>query len=72
MKKVVNDLNLSVEKGDYLCIVGENGSGKSTFVKALLGILKPAGGEIVFDGSVSKSLATFRSKLWCREISRCR
>ncbi len=62
-------MNLSVEKGDYLCIVGENGSGKSTFVKALLGILKPAGGEIVFDGSVSKSLATFRSKLWCREIS---
>ena len=55
-EKVVNDLNLSVEKGDYLCIVGENGSGKSTFVKALLGILKPAGGEIVFDGSVSKKL----------------
>jgi len=47
-EKVVNDLNLSVEKGDYLCIVGENGSGKSTFVKALLGILKPAGGGVGF------------------------
>ena len=55
-EKVIDNLNLSVEKGDYLCIVGENGSGKSTFVKALLGILKPAGGEIVFDGSVSKKL----------------
>lgn len=55
-ESVIDDLNLSVEKGDYLCIVGENGSGKSTFVKALLGILKPAGGDIVFDGSVSKKL----------------
>ena len=34
-EKVVNDLNLSVEKGDYLCIVGENGSGKSTLLEAI-------------------------------------
>jgi zinc transport system ATP-binding protein len=39
-----------VEPGDYLCIVGENGSGKTTLMKGLLGLHKPAGGHIAFDG----------------------
>ena len=34
---VVDALDLTVERGEYLCIVGENGSGKSTLVKGLLG-----------------------------------
>ena len=46
---VVEDLNFTVEKGDYLCIVGENGSGKSTLIKSILGLIKPQSGEIVFD-----------------------
>ena len=36
-KSIVTDLNFSVGSGDYLCIVGENGSGKSTVMKTLLG-----------------------------------
>lgn len=43
---VIHDLTFSVEKGDYLCVVGENGSGKSTLVKALVGVLKPQSGTI--------------------------
>ena len=43
---VVKDLNFSIEKGDYLLIVGENGSGKSTLVKGLLGLKKPHAGVI--------------------------
>ena len=43
---LVQDLNFSVNKGDYLCIVGENGSGKSTLMKTLLGLLKPISGAI--------------------------
>ena len=45
-KAVVSNVNFSVNKGDYLCIVGENGSGKSTLVKTLLGLVKPIGGSI--------------------------
>ena len=45
---VVSGINLTVEPGDYLCIVGENGSGKTTLVKGMLGLLEPAGGEILF------------------------
>ena len=43
---VLEDLSFSVNKGDYLCIVGENGSGKSTLMKTLLGLHSPISGKI--------------------------
>ena len=49
---VLRDLTFSVERGDYLCVVGENGSGKSTLAKALLGLKAPLAGRIVFDESL--------------------
>ena len=39
-------LSFTVNRGDYLAIVGENGSGKSTLLKSLLGLLKPMSGSI--------------------------
>lgn len=47
-RAVAEDVTFSVNKGDYLCILGENGSGKSTLIKTLLGLTKPLAGEIVF------------------------
>ena len=35
---VLEDISFSIEQGDYLCIVGENGSGNSTLVKTILGL----------------------------------
>ena len=43
---VAQNISFSVEKGNYLCIVGENGAGKSTLVKTILGLLKPVDGKI--------------------------
>ncbi len=43
---IAEDINFTVNEGDYLCIVGENGSGKSTLVKALLRRISPISGEI--------------------------
>lgn len=40
-------IEFAVEKGQYVCIVGENGSGKSTLVKTLLGLIPPVSGRIV-------------------------
>ena len=40
-RTVAEGISFRVEKGDYLCVVGENGSGKSTLIKTLLGLNAP-------------------------------
>lgn len=45
-ENVLEDINLSIHKGDFLGIVGPNGSGKSTLLKQILGLLKPQNGTI--------------------------
>lgn len=45
---VLKVINLSVEKGDKIGIIGQNGCGKSTFLKTIMGIIPPLGGKIVF------------------------
>lgn len=52
---VVSDLSFEVNRGDYLCIVGENGSGKSTLMKALLRLIKPAEGTIDFGDGLKQN-----------------
>ena len=47
---VIPDFTFTVEQGDYICIVGENGSGKSTFVKTILGLIEPLKGRIAYNG----------------------
>ncbi|MBP3541593.1 MAG: metal ABC transporter ATP-binding protein [Clostridia bacterium] len=48
-RTVLKDLSLTIERGEYLCIVGENGSGKSTLIKGLLGLLNPSAGKITYE-----------------------
>ena len=40
-------MNFKIDQGDYLCVVGENGTGKSTLIKTLLGLIKPLNGEVI-------------------------
>ena len=47
-RTVLEDVNFSLNAGDYLCLVGENGSGKSTLIKGLLGLKAPRSGSITF------------------------
>ena len=46
-KTVLHDIDFDINKGDYLCIVGENGTGKSTLMKTLLGLQPPLAGKII-------------------------
>ena len=52
---VQEHLSFTVEKGDYLCIVGENGSGKSTLVKCLLGLKNADGGTLTLGDGLRRS-----------------
>ncbi|MBR5926662.1 MAG: metal ABC transporter ATP-binding protein [Firmicutes bacterium] len=52
---LVENLNFSVNAGDYLCIVGENGSGKTTLMKTLLGLRQPASGSITIGDGLKKN-----------------
>ena len=54
-KAVVQHLNFEVVAGDYLGIVGENGSGNSTRMKTLLGLQPPVGGRIVTGDGLRKN-----------------
>ncbi|MDR3244758.1 MAG: metal ABC transporter ATP-binding protein [Elusimicrobiota bacterium] len=49
---VLNDISFEINKGDYICIVGENGSGKSTLVKGILGLQRAFKGEIIYGESL--------------------
>ena len=49
----VQNINFSVSDGDYLCIVGENGTGKSTLIKGILRLKKPFQGEIILNNELS-------------------
>lgn len=55
-KKAVNDISLKVEENEFIGLIGHTGSGKSTFIQHLNGLLKPSSGEIIIDGTrVDKS-----------------
>jgi NitT/TauT family transport system ATP-binding protein len=49
---VLNDVNLEVSEGEFLCIVGPSGCGKSTLLSAIGGFLSPTSGEVRIDGEV--------------------
>lgn len=50
-KAAVKNLNLSVEKGEVIGVIGHTGSGKSTFVQMLNGLIRPKSGQIILDGT---------------------
>ncbi|MBR3835413.1 MAG: metal ABC transporter ATP-binding protein [Clostridia bacterium] len=54
--RAVNGVTFNVEEGDFLCIVGENGTGKSTLLKGILGLQKLNSGTITFSGITKREI----------------
>ncbi len=64
-KKVLKNINITINKGDKIAFVGESGSGKSTLVDLIIGLYKPLSGEIIIDGKklTSDNIKSYRSKV---------
>ena len=55
-EKIIKDISFTVNDKDFIIITGKNGAGKSTLIKGILGLIKPMGGEIIFDESLNRKL----------------
>ena len=65
-KKIFENLNFSISSGEIVGIAGDNGSGKSTFLKIFSGLIKPIDGEILID---NKKLENYNEFSWKNSIS---
>ena len=54
VKSAVDDVSLSIEKGEFIAVLGHNGSGKSTLAKCLNGLFRPTSGDVIVDGMNTK------------------
>lgn len=55
-KKAVNDVNLSFEKGEFICFIGTSGSGKTTTMRMINRMVEATSGEILIEGKTIKSM----------------
>lgn len=66
-KKAIDGINLKIEENEFIGIIGHTGSGKSTFIQHLNGLLRPSSGEIIIDGikvdTTSSNLTELRKKI---------
>ena len=62
-KPTLKNINLTIKKNEFIGIIGETGSGKSTFVDLLIGLMKPTSGKIKSDcKNIQKSINAWKRK----------
>lgn len=57
-QEVLQDINLTVKKGDFVSIIGPNGGGKTTLLKLILGLLRPSRGTVLVQGKAPSKNGT--------------
>ena len=55
---VLRDVSLTVPSGGAVCLMGRNGVGKTTLLKSIMGLLRPRGGRVTFDGASLNAVPT--------------
>ena len=51
--KVLKDCNFNIKRGEFVCVVGPTGCGKTTFLNTLTCLIPPTSGEILIDGELA-------------------
>lgn len=64
-KMVLEDVSMTIRKGQHIAIVGENGAGKSTLIKIITGLYEPSGGSIYLDDT---NMNTIKISSWHRHL----
>ena len=71
---VLHGISLEVQTGQIVCLIGRNGAGKSTTLKAIMGVIKPSAESITFKGELIKGRPPHeiaaRGLAWVPEDSR--
>ena len=63
-KKILQNINLTIKKNEFVGIIGETGAGKSTFVDMLIGLIEPTSGTITVDGKdINDNLYSWKKNL---------
>lgn len=57
-RPVLKDISFTLSGGDTVCLLGPNGTGKTTLLRCLLGLYKPKGGTVMLDGKNLNALAS--------------
>ena len=60
----LRDINLGIPKGQFVCVVGKSGGGKSTLVRLLAGLMKPTSGAVLVDGEPVKGPSEHRAMVF--------
>ena len=53
--QALRDIDLKIDRGEFIALIGQNGSGKTTLSKCLNGLYKPSSGEVIVDGLDTRS-----------------
>jgi len=71
-KLVLEDISLSVNQGEILAVIGPNGVGKSTLIRAISGILSPCSGRVVLDGHDVRRLSAMQRARYLAVVPQAR
>ena len=64
----LNDVSLTIQKGEFVVVVGSNGSGKSTLFNVIAGAETPTNGKVIIDGKDVTKLAEYKRSQWIARV----